>query len=99
MVPPSEHSLDVAELCLPGSQACGLEDSEPRKSWPGQRKEEEVPEGQRRRRGDGHQSYKEAVGPGGDTLELHDPGQVFHQSFSFFICAMGLIPDLCQLNE
>ena len=99
MVPPSEHSLDVAELCLPGSQACGLEDSEPRKSWPGQRKEEEVPEGQRRRRGDGHQSYKEAVGPGGDTLELHDPGQVIHQSFSFLVCAMGLIPDLCQLNE
>ena len=58
-----------------------------------------MPEGQRRRRGDGHQSYKEAVGPGGDTLELHDPGQVIHQSFSFFICAMGLIPDLCQLNE
>ena len=64
MVPPSEHSLDVAEPCLPGSQACGLEDNEPGRSWPGQRKEEEeVPDGQRRRRGDGPQSYKEAVGP------------------------------------
>ena len=99
MVPPSEHSMDVAEPCLPGSQACGLEDSEPGRSWPGQRKEEEVLEGQRRRRGDGHQSYQEAVGPGGDTLELDGPGQVIHQSFSFLICAMGLIPDLCQLNE
>ena len=36
MVPPSEHSLDVAEPCLPSSQACGLEDSEP------ERKEKEV---------------------------------------------------------
>ena len=39
MVPPSEHRLDVAELCLPGSQVCGLEDKEPGRSWPGQRKE------------------------------------------------------------
>ena len=39
MVPPSEPSLDVAEPCLPSSQACGLEDSEPGRSWPGQRKE------------------------------------------------------------
>ena len=45
------------------------------------------------------QSDKEAVGPGGDTLELDDPGQVIHQSFSFLVCAMGLIPGLCQLNE
>ena len=29
IVPPSEHSLDVAEPCLPSSQTCGLEDSEP----------------------------------------------------------------------
>ena len=39
MVPPSEHSLVVAEPCLPGSQACGLEDSELGRSWPEQRKE------------------------------------------------------------
>ena len=39
MVPPSEPSLDVAEPCLPSSQACRLEDSEPGRSWPGQRKE------------------------------------------------------------
>ena len=45
------------------------------------------------------QNDKEAVGPGGDTLELDDPGQVIHQSFSFLICTMGLIPDLCQLDE
>ena len=37
---PSEHSLDVAEPCLPGSQVCGLEAAEPGRSWPGQRKEE-----------------------------------------------------------
>ena len=47
----SEHSLDEAEPCLPSSQACGLEDSEPGRSWLRQRKEEDVPEGQRRRRG------------------------------------------------
>ena len=45
------------------------------------------------------QSYKEAVGPGGDTSEPDDPGQVIHQSLSFLMCAMSLIPDLCQLNE
>ena len=39
MVPPSEHSLDVAEPCLPSSQACGVEDGEPGRSWPEQRKE------------------------------------------------------------
>ena len=49
----SEHSLDEAEPCLPSSQACGLEDSEPGRSWLRQRKEEGVPEGHRRRRGDG----------------------------------------------
>ena len=42
MVPPSEQGLDVAEPCLPSSQACGLEDCEPGRSWPGQRKEEEL---------------------------------------------------------
>ena len=42
MVPPSEHSLDMAESCLPSSQVCGLEDSEPERSWPGQRKKKEV---------------------------------------------------------
>ena len=45
MVPPLEYSLDVAEPCLPSSQTCGLEDREPGRSWSGQRKEEEVPEG------------------------------------------------------
>jgi len=39
MVPQRHHSLDVAEPCLPISQACGLEDKEPGRSWPGQRKE------------------------------------------------------------
>ena len=39
MVPSSEHSLDVAEPCLPSNQTCGLEDSEPGRSWLGQRKE------------------------------------------------------------
>ena len=32
VVPLIEHSLDVAEPCLPGSQVCGLEDGEPGKS-------------------------------------------------------------------
>ena len=50
MVTPSEHRLDVAEPCLPSSQACGLEDRELGRSWLGQRKEEEVQEGQRRRK-------------------------------------------------
>ena len=54
MVPQSEHSLNVAEPCLPSSQACRLEVSELGRSRPGQRKEEEVSEGQRRWRGDEH---------------------------------------------
>ena len=39
MVPRSEQSLDVAEPCLPSNQTCGLEDSEPGRSWLGQRKD------------------------------------------------------------
>ena len=50
MVPPSEHSLDVAEPCLPSSQACGLEDGDLGRIWLGQRKVEEMQEGQRRRK-------------------------------------------------
>lgn len=79
MVPLSEYNLDVAEPYLPSSQTCGLEDGEPGRSWSGQRKEEEVPEGQRRWR-------VEIVG---DPSELDEPGQVTHQSLSFPICAGG----------
>lgn len=49
MVPPSQHSLDVAEPCLPGSQACELEDGEPGKVMAGTEEgRARVPEGQRR---------------------------------------------------
>ena len=62
VVPPSEHSLGVAEPCLPHSQACGLEDREPGRSRSGERKEEEAPEGQRRRKGDGHSERQGGCG-------------------------------------
>ena len=63
MMPPSEHSLDVAESCLPRSQACGLEDSELGKSQPGQRKE-----------GGGEmdsKNFREDVGHGGTWHVTH----------------------------
>ena len=58
MVPQRDHSLDMAEPCLPSSQVCGLEDGEPGRSRSGQKKE-----------GGGEmetQSYREAVGCGGN---------------------------------
>ena len=95
----SEHSLDVAEPRLPSIRHV---------DWKTVSREGHGRDRRRRRRcqkgieGGGEMethSDKEAVGPGGDTLKLNDPGQVFHRSFSFLICTMGLIPDLCQENE
>lgn len=68
MVPPSEHSLDVAEPCLPSSQVCGSK-TVSQKNRPGQRKGEGS-EMDTRLQGD--------VGPGGDTLEVEDNGGVTH---------------------
>ena len=51
---PSEHSLDVAEPHLPSSQACGLEDSELGRSWPGQKKEGGGVRRAEKWRGNGH---------------------------------------------
>ena len=54
MVPPSEPSLDVAEPCLPNARHVDWKTA----SWEGhgwdRGRKEEVPEGQRRWRGDGH---------------------------------------------
>ena len=78
MVPLSEHSLNVAELCLPSSQACELEDSEPGNSRPGQRKEGggEM---------DGKEEFQGGYGAWGDLAS-------YPLSLSFFMSAVGLIP-------
>ena len=63
MVPLSEHSLDVAEPCLPSSQVCGLEDGEPGRSRSGQKKE-----------GGGEmdsKNFREDVGHGGTWQVTH----------------------------
>ena len=55
----SEHSLDVAEPCLPSIRHVDWKTvSREGHGWDRGRKEE-VPEGQRRRREDGHQSDKD----------------------------------------
>ena len=41
----------------------------------------------------------EGSGPLADISELDDPRLVTHQSLSFSICTMGLIPTLYQLSE
>lgn len=41
----------------------------------------------------------EGSGPLADISELDDPGLLIHQSLSFSICIMGLIPTLYQLSE
>ena len=67
MVPPSEHSLDVAEPCLPSSLACGLEDSEPGRSRPEKEgRKEEVPERQSREE-NGYSELQRGSGALADT--------------------------------
>ena len=78
MVPPSKHSLNVAEPCLPSSQACELEDSEPGNSRPGQRKEGGG-------KMDGKKEFQGGCGAWGDLASSP-------LSLSFFMPAVGLIP-------
>ena len=90
MVPPSGHSLGVAEPCLPCSQACGLEDRELGRSWPGQRKEEEVRWTLR--------VTRRLWGLEGMLHRWMTLGKLIHQSLSFPICAMVLILTSYELN-
>ena len=92
MVPPSEHSLDVAEPCRPSSQVCGLEDWELGRSWPGQRKEEEVRRTLNYREGWGLEEILEE-GPGGRYW-----GSYSSEPQSRHLCN-GINPYFVSINE